>query len=92
MSNKTGFSESLSESSEMVSSKLLKTTNNESTKVGEIDASKGSRPLGWETMIQVQSALIERLSAHERARAEEFIGRVIIVISQKISSFRFSLK
>ncbi|KAG7594216.1 hypothetical protein ISN45_Aa01g029840 [Arabidopsis thaliana x Arabidopsis arenosa] len=71
------FSENPSDSFKMISDELLGTSDIELVKMEGTGEPEESRPLGWGTSIQVPIVLIERLSAQDRVKAEEFINKLI---------------
>ncbi|XP_020887766.1 uncharacterized protein LOC110230114 [Arabidopsis lyrata subsp. lyrata] len=72
------FSENPSDSFKVISDDLPETSDINLVKTEANDEPEESRPLGWGTSIQVPNVLIDRLSAQDRAKAEEFITKLII--------------
>ncbi|CAL9248110.1 unnamed protein product, partial [Arabidopsis halleri] len=70
-------SENPSDSFKMISDDLPGTSDIELVKTEATGEPEESRTLGWGTSIQVQIVLIERLSAQDRVKAEEFITKLI---------------
>ncbi|KAG7599149.1 hypothetical protein ISN44_As06g033470 [Arabidopsis suecica] len=70
-------SEKPSDSSKLISDDLPGEPDIELTKTGRADEPEGSRILRKGTSIQVPIVLIERLSAQDRVKAEEFINKLI---------------
>ncbi|KAG7578992.1 hypothetical protein ISN45_Aa03g031620 [Arabidopsis thaliana x Arabidopsis arenosa] len=71
------FSENPSDSFKMISDDLPGTSDIELVKMEGTGEPEESRTLGWGTSIQVPIVLIERLSAQDRVKAEEFINKLI---------------
>ncbi|XP_020879640.1 uncharacterized protein LOC110227992 [Arabidopsis lyrata subsp. lyrata] len=61
----------------MISDDLSGTSNIELVKTEATGEPEESRTLGWGTSIQVPIVLIERLSAQDRVKVEEFITKLI---------------
>ncbi|KAG7568006.1 hypothetical protein ISN45_Aa04g008440 [Arabidopsis thaliana x Arabidopsis arenosa] len=70
-------SENPSDSFKMISDDLPRTSDIEVVKTEATGEPEESRTLGWGTSIQVPIVLIERLSAQDRVKAEEFITKLI---------------
>ncbi|KAG7585766.1 hypothetical protein ISN45_Aa02g011130 [Arabidopsis thaliana x Arabidopsis arenosa] len=70
-------SEKPSDSSRLISDDLPGAPDIELTKTGRTGEPEGSRRLRKGTSIQVPIVLIERLSAQDRVKAEEFINKLI---------------
>ncbi|KAG7568004.1 hypothetical protein ISN45_Aa04g008420 [Arabidopsis thaliana x Arabidopsis arenosa] len=70
-------SEKPSDSSKLISDDLPGAPDIELTKTGRAGEPEGSRILRKGTSIQVPIVLIERLSAQDRVKAEEFINKLI---------------
>ncbi|KAG7594101.1 hypothetical protein ISN45_Aa01g028810 [Arabidopsis thaliana x Arabidopsis arenosa] len=70
-------SENPSDSLKMISGDLPGTSDIELVKMEGTGEPEESRTLGWGTSIQVPIVLIERLSAQDRVKAEEFINKLI---------------
>ncbi|KAG7556923.1 hypothetical protein ISN44_As11g029260 [Arabidopsis suecica] len=70
-------SEKPSDSSKLISDDLPGASDIELTKTGKTGEPEGSRRLRKGTSIQVPIVLIERLSAQDRVKAEEFINELI---------------
>ncbi|KAG7536944.1 hypothetical protein ISN44_As13g008710 [Arabidopsis suecica] len=71
------LSEKTSDSSKLISDDLPGASDIELTKTGRTGEPEGSRRLRKRTSIQVPIVLIERLSAQDRVKAEEFINKLI---------------
>ncbi|KAG7528629.1 hypothetical protein ISN45_Un126g000020 [Arabidopsis thaliana x Arabidopsis arenosa] len=74
---KVTLQRNLSDLSKMIGDDLPGTSDIELVKAEATGEPEESRRLGWGTSIQVPNVLIERLSAQDRVKAEEFINKLI---------------